>query len=80
MPYVTIRIIKGTTPEFKAKLIERVPNAVADVIVEDFPQRDKEKVLDVLWCIIEEVPWANWGVHGVGLTPERLRELVRKED
>jgi len=75
MPYVTIKILKEAAkakPEYKTKLIARVSDAVADVTVEVFGS-DREKLLDHLWCVIEEVPMANWGVHGASLTPERLK-------
>jgi len=74
MPYVTIRVIKEiATPEFKAKLIARVSDVVADIEVE-FLGANKEKVLSRLWCVVEEVPYENWGSRGVSLTPEKLKE------
>ena len=74
MPYVTIRIIKEiATPEFKAELIARVSEAVADVEAE-FTGAVKEKVLARLWCVVEEVPFENWGVGGILVTPEMLKE------
>ena len=75
MPLVTIKIIKeASTPEYKAKLIARISEAVADTIVE--MGFDKEKVLAHLWCIVEEVPFENWGVGGTPVTPERLKEAL----
>ena len=60
MPYVTIRTIKEvSTPEYKAKLIAKVSDAVADVVV-DFSGADKEKVLAHTTCIVEEIPFENW--------------------
>ena len=76
MPYVIIRTLKKfATPEFKAKLIARVSEAVADVEVEVLGA-DKEKLLAHIWCIVEEVPSENWGVGGVAVTPEMLKESL----
>ena len=74
MPIVTIKIIKETsTPEFKAKLIAGVSNVVADIIVAQHGA-DKEKLLAHLMCIVEEVPYENWGFRGVPLTPKSAKE------
>ncbi|MBA7603320.1 hypothetical protein ES703_10427 [subsurface metagenome] len=74
MPYVIIRTLKKfATPEFKAKLIAKVTEAVADVEVE-FLGADKEKLMANTWCIVEEVDSENWGVGGVPITPEMLKE------
>ena len=74
MPLVTIKIIKeASTPEFKAKLIAGVSDAVADIVVDQFGA-DKEKVLSHLMCIVEEVPFENWGLRGVPLTRESVKE------
>jgi len=76
MPYVTIRTLrKFATPEFKAELIARVSEAIADVEVE-FLGADKEKLLPNIWCIVEEVESENWGVGGVPVTPEMLKEAL----
>jgi len=76
MPYVIIRTLKKfATPEFKAELIARVSEAVADVEVE-FLGADKEKLLPYIWCIVEEVDSENWGVGGVAVTPEMLKEAL----
>ena len=66
---------KFATPEFKAKLIARVSEAVVDVEVEVLGA-DKEKLLAHTWCIVEEVPSENWGVGGVPVTPEMLKESL----
>jgi 4-oxalocrotonate tautomerase family enzyme len=76
MPYVAIKLIKElTTPEVKAKFIARISHAVADVIVEGMGA-DKEKVLAHTWCVVEEVPFDNWGLGGVPLTLEILKEAL----
>ena len=76
MPYITFRTIGGLlTPELKAKLIARISEAVADVLVED-SGADREKLLASTWCVIEEVPFENWGVSGVPLTLERTKEII----
>ena len=58
----------------KQNLIARISDAVADTIVE--MGFDKEKVLAHLWCIVEEVPFENWGVGRTPVTPERLKEAL----
>ena len=76
MPYVTLSIAKERlTPELKAKFIARISEAVADVIVEDCGA-DKEKVLPQIWCVIEEIPFENWGIGGVTYTLEILKESI----
>ena len=76
MPYVTIRTIKEvSTPEYKAKLIAKVSDAVADVVV-DFSGADKEKVLAHTTCIVEEIPFENWGRNGAPLTPEIVNKML----
>jgi len=74
MPLVTIKILKeASTPEFKAELIAGVSDAVADIVLARFGG-EKEKVLAHTWCIVEEVPFESWGVRGVPLTSESVRE------
>ena len=73
MPIATIKVLKGASPEFKAELIAGVSNAIADIAVARFGA-DKEKLLDHLMCIVEEVPYENWGFRGIPLTPESVKE------
>jgi phenylpyruvate tautomerase PptA (4-oxalocrotonate tautomerase family) len=76
LPYITFRTIEGLlTPELKAELIARISNASADVIVED-SGADREKVLANTWCIIEEIPFENWGLSGLPGTLERTKKLI----
>jgi len=76
MPHVTLRILKEfATPEVKAKFIARISEAVVDVIVED-SDADREKVLAHTTCIVETVPCESWGLGGVPLTPESVKELL----
>jgi 4-oxalocrotonate tautomerase family enzyme len=76
MPYITFRTVKELmTPELKAKLIARISNASADVIVED-SGADREKVLANTHCIIEEIPYENWGLSAAPLTKERTKEII----
>ncbi len=76
MPYITFRTIKGLmTPELKAKLIAKISEAVADVLVED-SGADREKILDNTWCIIEEIPFENWGLSALPLTIKRTKERL----
>ena len=79
MPYVIFRTIKELmTPELKAKFIARISEAVADVIVED-SGADREKVLANTWCIIEEIPFENWGLSGAPNTLERTKKLINAQ-
>ena len=76
MPYIIFRTIAGLlTPELKAELIARISNASADVIVED-SGADREKVLANTWCIIEEIPFENWGISAAPLTIGRTKKLI----
>ena len=76
MPYITFRTIGGLmTPELKAKLIAKISEASADVIVED-SGADREKVLANTWCIIEEIPFENWGLSGLPGSLGRTKELI----
>ena len=76
MPFMEIKIAKElATPEFKAKLIAKASEAVVDVIVE-YTGFDKEKLMAHMWCVIEEVPFDNWGVGGVPITKEMLDEVL----
>jgi len=76
MPYVVFRTVKELmTPELKAKFIARISEAVADVIVED-SGADREKVLACTWCIIEEIPFENWGLSGLPGSLGRTKELI----
>ncbi len=76
MPYIVFRTVKGLmTPELKAKLIAKISEASADVIVED-SGADREKVLANTWCIIEEIPFENWGLSAAPLTKERTKKII----
>ena len=76
MPYITFRTVGGLlTPELKAELIARISNVSADVIVED-SGADREKVLANTWCIIEEIPFENWGLSALPLTIKRTKERI----
>lgn len=76
MPYVVFRTVKELmTPELKAKFIARISEAVADVIVED-SGADREKVLANTWCIMEEIPFENWGLSAAPLTIGRTKKII----
>ena len=76
MPYMEIKIGKEfATPEFKAKLIARLSEAAVDVIAEAVGA-DKEKLMAHMWCVVEEVPLENWGVGGVPVNIEMLKEAL----
>jgi len=76
MPYITFRTVGGLlTAELKAKLIARISEAAADVLVED-SGADREKLLASTWCVIEEIPFENWGLSGLPLTLKRTKEII----
>lgn len=74
MPFINIKVLKGTLSEEKKKeMISRVTETVAEIEARPFP---KEKLLPYSWCIIEEVDMQNWGIGGKPVTPEMLKALM----
>jgi 4-oxalocrotonate tautomerase len=62
MPLVQINVIENElTTEQKEKLITKMTEAVTSVI--------SEKLRDVTWVVVNEVPSGNWGIggHAIGL-------------
>jgi 4-oxalocrotonate tautomerase family enzyme len=74
MPFINIKVLKGTLSEEKKKeMILRVTETVAEIEARPFP---KEKLMPYSWCLIEEVDMQNWGVGGMTVTPELLKALM----
>ncbi len=74
MPFVQIKVLKGAlTPEKKKEMIARVSKAVADVEASPHPG---DKLLQGVWCQIEEMPPENFGAGGVPVDLERLKKAI----
>lgn len=74
MPFINIKVLKGTlSAEKKKEMISRVTETVAEIEARPY---SKEKLLPYSWCIIEEVDMQNWGVGGKPVTPEMLKALM----
>ncbi len=63
MPYVTIHMWPGRTPEVKAKLIKDVTEAVKQM--EGVP-------VEAIEVVIVEIPQENWGIAGVPASQRQL--------
>jgi 4-oxalocrotonate tautomerase len=74
MPFINIKVLKGTlSDEKKKEMIARVTEVVAEIEARPAP---KEKLQPHTWCIIEEVDFGNFGIGGVGVTPELLKAVL----
>ncbi|MCL2656270.1 MAG: 4-oxalocrotonate tautomerase [Betaproteobacteria bacterium] len=56
MPFATIQLIEGRTPEQKRAVIEKVTQALVEAV--GAPQQS-------IRVLIQEVPSAHWGIGGV---------------
>jgi 4-oxalocrotonate tautomerase family enzyme len=74
MPFVNIKVLKGTlSDEKKKEMIARVTEIVAEIEARPMP---KEKLQPHTWCIIEEVDFGSFGIGGVAVTPELLKAVL----
>ena len=74
MPFIQIKVFEGAlSEEKKTEMISRVTNVVAEIEAKPHP---KEKLLPHTWCVIEEVPAANWGIGGQPSSLELLKALL----
>jgi len=74
MPFINIKVLKGTlSDEKKKEMISRVTEIVAEIEARPIP---KEKMQPHTWCIIEEVDFGNWGIGGNPVTPEMLKAVL----
>ena len=55
MPVVTVRTVEGISPEKKEELMDRITQALKDVL---------GKNPEATHVIIEEIPEENWGIRG----------------
>jgi 4-oxalocrotonate tautomerase len=74
MPLIQIKVLKGAlSAEQKKEMISRVSEIVAEIEARPYP---KEKLLPHTWCILEEVPSAQWGLGGQPLSLEALKAVL----
>jgi 4-oxalocrotonate tautomerase len=74
MPFIQIKVLQGTlSTEQKDEMISKVSDVVAEIEARPYP---KEKLLPHTWCLIEEVPPAQWGLGGQPLSLETLKALL----
>ena len=74
MPFINIRVLKGTlTNEKKAEMIKRVSETVAEIEASPSP---KDHLVAYTWCVIEEIDFENWGIGGNQVTPEVLKAVI----
>lgn len=74
MPFINIRVLKGTlSNEKKAEMIKRVSETVAEIEASPSP---KDNLVAYTWCVIEEIDFENWGIGGNQVTPEVLKAVI----
>ena len=74
MPFINIKVLKGTLSEEKKKeMISRVSEIVAEIEARPNP---KEKLQPHTWCVIDEVDFGNWGIGGNTVTLEMLKGIL----
>jgi 4-oxalocrotonate tautomerase len=74
MPFINIRVLKGTLSEEKKKeMISRVTEIVAEIEARPAP---RENLQPHTWCVIEEIPFENWGIGGNPVTLEMLKAVL----
>ena len=77
MPFINIKVLKGTlSEEKKAEMIKRVSETVAEIEASPNP---KDNLVPYTWCLIEEVDFEGWGIGGNAVTPEMLQQLLKGE-
>jgi 4-oxalocrotonate tautomerase len=77
MPLIQIKVFEGVlSEEKKREMIERVTEVVAEIEARPYPM---EKLRPHTWCVIEEVPAANWGIGGHPSSLELLKALLESE-
>jgi 4-oxalocrotonate tautomerase len=70
MPLVEIKVFEQElSAEQTGELISRVTDAVTSVT--------SEKLRDVTWVIVNEVPSGNWGVGGAALGLADVKKIVQ---
>jgi 4-oxalocrotonate tautomerase len=73
MPLVNIRVPEGSLDaEKKQRMIE----LVTDAVVEAEGLTGNERVREITWVMIDEVPEGNWGAAGETVTLKKLGKYV----
>lgn len=65
MPYINVKIVKGSTTEEKEKLIEGLTKVVSETL---------HKNPEMTYVVIDEVEADHWGVGGESIKKRRLRQ------
>jgi 4-oxalocrotonate tautomerase len=74
MPYVTIKVFKGTlSQEKKKEMIEKVTDVVVAVEASHYPA---ERLKPYVWVTIEETEAENWGIGGSQCSIELLQAVL----
>jgi 4-oxalocrotonate tautomerase len=69
MPLVEVKVFKDElSPDQTRVLIQKITDAVTSVT--------SEKLKDVTWVIVSEVPSGNWGVGGAALGLDDVKKLI----
>jgi len=69
MPFVEVKVFKDElTPGQTRTLIQKITDVVASVT--------SEKLRDVPWVIVSEVPSGNWGVGGAALGLDDVKNII----
>jgi len=77
MPFINIKVLEGTlSKEKKADMIKKVTEVVASIETDPYP---KENLVPHTWCVIEEVPFENWGIGGNQLAPGLFKAIREKK-
>lgn len=72
MPLVQVKVLEQElTSEQTEELIARITDAVTSVT--------SEKLREVTWVIVDEVPSGNWGVGGAALGLDDVRQIVTQD-
>lgn len=65
MPYINVKILKGSTREEKEKLIEGLTRVVSETLNKN-PQ--------MTYVIIDEVDADHWGIGGESVTQKKQKQ------
>lgn len=69
MPLIEVKVFKDElTPDQTRTLIQKITDAVVSVT--------SEKLRDVTWVIVSEVPSGNWGVGGTALGLDDVKKII----
>lgn len=69
MPLIEVKVFKDElAPDQTRTLIQKITDAVASVT--------SEKLRDVTWVIVSEVPSGNWGIGGAALGLDDVKKII----